>query len=130
MIPFIEAALSARVIHKSPDGIVRHATIEVADATFEIDEASGESQPNPPYLHTDALYGRAVAAGAQGEKPPYTAPYGDRAATHHRPLRQHLVPGRVPRHHTTIARLPRGQALSVSQFAENALLSSQYFVHS
>jgi PhnB protein len=88
MIPFIEAALDAKItgLHKSPDGIVRHATIEIADATFEIDEASGESQPNPSYLHiyvpdTDALYDRAVAAGAKGVKPPYTAPYGDRAAT-------------------------------------------------
>ena len=88
MIPFIEAALDGKItgLHKSPDGIVRHATIEIADATFEIDEASGESQPNPSYLHiyvpdTDALYDRAVAAGAKGVKPPYTAPYGDRAAT-------------------------------------------------
>ncbi len=88
MIPFIEAALEAKAtgVHKSPDGIVHHATIEIADATFEIDEASGESHPNPSYLHvyvpdTDALYARAVAAGATGVNPPYTAPYGDRAAT-------------------------------------------------
>ncbi len=88
MIPFIEAALGAKAtgVHKSPDGIVRHATIEIADATLEIDEAPGESQPNQSYLHvyvpdTDALYARAVAAGAKGVKPPYTAPYGDRAAT-------------------------------------------------
>lgn len=88
MIPFIETALGAEAtgVHKSPDGIVRHATIEIAGATFEIDEASDESQPNPSYLHiyvpdTDALYARAVAAGAKGIQPPYTAPYGDRAAT-------------------------------------------------
>jgi len=30
---------------------------------------------------TDALYARAVAAGAKGVQPPYTAPYGERAAT-------------------------------------------------
>jgi PhnB protein len=88
MIPFIEAAFGAKAtgVHKSPDGIVRHATIEIANATFEIDEASGESEPNESFLHvyvpdTDALYARAVAAGAKGVKPPYTAPYGDRAAT-------------------------------------------------
>jgi PhnB protein len=88
MIPFIEAALGAKAtgVHKSPDGIVRHATIEIADATFEIDEAPSESQPNQSYLHvyvpdTDALYARAVAAGVKGVKAPYTAPYGDRAAT-------------------------------------------------
>jgi PhnB protein len=88
MIPFIEAALGAQVsgVHKSPDGLVRHATIEIAGATFEIDEASAESHPNPSYLHvyvldTDALYARAIAAGAKGVKPPYTAPYGERSAT-------------------------------------------------
>jgi PhnB protein len=88
MIPFVEAALGAQVtgLHRSPDGLVRHATIEIAGATFEIDEASGESHPNPSYLHvyvpdTDALYTRALAAGATGVKPPYTAPYGERSAT-------------------------------------------------
>jgi PhnB protein len=88
MIPFIESALGAQVtgLHKSPDGIVHHATIEIAGATFEMDEAPGESQPTQSYLHvyvpdTDALYARAVAAGAKGITPPYTAPYGDRAAT-------------------------------------------------
>lgn len=88
MIPFIEAAFGAKAtgVHKSPDGIVRHATIDIAGATFEIDEASSESQPNQSYLHvyvpdTDALYTQAVAAGAKGVQAPYTAPYGDRAAT-------------------------------------------------
>jgi PhnB protein len=88
MIPFIEAAFGAKAtgVHKSPDGVVRHATIDIAGATFEIDEASSESQPNQSYLHvyvpdTDALYTQAVAAGAKGVQAPYTAPYGDRAAT-------------------------------------------------
>jgi uncharacterized glyoxalase superfamily protein PhnB len=88
MIPFIEAALGARAtgVHKSPDGIVQHATIEIAGATFEIDEAQGDVQPQSSYLHvyvpdTDALYAQAVRAGATGVTPPYTAPYGDRAAS-------------------------------------------------
>lgn len=88
MIPFIEAALGARAtgVHKSPDGIVRHATIEIAGATFEIDEAQDESQPTQSYLHvyvpdTDALYAQALAAGATSVTPPYTAPYGERAAS-------------------------------------------------
>ena len=87
MIPFIEAALGAHAtgVHKSPDGIVRHATIEIAGATLEIDEAQGESQPTQSYLHvyvpdTDAVYAQALAAGAKSVQPPYTAPYGDRAA--------------------------------------------------
>jgi PhnB protein len=88
MIPFIEAAFGAKAtgVHKSPDGIVRHATIDIAGATFEIDEAEGESQPTQSYLHvyvpdTDAVYAQALAAGAKGVTPPYSASYGDRAAT-------------------------------------------------
>jgi PhnB protein len=87
MIPFIEAALGAHAtgVHKSPDGIVRHATIEIAGATFEIDEAQDESQPTQSYLHvyvpdTDAVYAQALAAGATSVTPPYTAPYGERSA--------------------------------------------------
>ncbi len=87
MIPFAEAALGARAtgVHKSPDGIVHHATIEIAGATFEIDEAQGESQPTQSYLHvyvpdTDTVYAQALAAGATGITPPGNAPYGDRAA--------------------------------------------------
>ena len=88
MIPFIEAAFGAKAtgVHKSPDGIVQHATIDIAGATFEIDEAQGVTQPDRSYMHvyvpdTDAVYAQAVAAGAKGVQPPYTAPYGDRAAT-------------------------------------------------
>lgn len=86
-ISFFEAALGARAtgVHKSPDGIVRHATIEIAGATFEVDEAQGDVEPTRSYLHvyvpdTDAVYAQAVAAGAMSDHAPYTAPYGDRAA--------------------------------------------------
>lgn len=88
MIPFIEAAFGAEAlgVHKSPDGKVLHATIGIANATFEIDEAHGEFQPSPCYLHvyvpdTDALYAQAIRAGAISVTPPQNAPYGDRAAT-------------------------------------------------
>ena len=88
LIPFIEAAFGAQAtgVHNSPAGKVLHATIEIYGATFEIDEAQGALQPTPSYLHvyvpdTDALYAQAVAAGATAVEPPYTAPYGDRAAT-------------------------------------------------
>ncbi len=87
MIPFVEAALGAKAagVHKSPEGLILHATIEVAGATFEIAEAHGESQPSPHYLHvyvpdTDAAYSQALAAGATSITAPNDAPYGDRAA--------------------------------------------------
>jgi len=87
MIPFLQEAFGAEAIgvHKSPDGIVRHATIRIANATLEIDEAHGEFQPMPCHLHvyvpdTDAAYARALQAGAASIEAPRNAPYGDRAA--------------------------------------------------
>jgi PhnB protein len=87
MIPFVEAAFGAEAlgVHKSPEGRVLHATLSIANATFEIDEAHGESQPRPAYLHvyvtdTDAIYAQAVRSGAAGVTAPNDAPYGDRAA--------------------------------------------------
>jgi PhnB protein len=88
VIPFLEAAFGAEAlgVAKSPEGLILHATIKIADATLELNEAHGEFQPMPAYLHvyvpdTDAIYAQAVRAGATGVTPPANAPYGDRAAT-------------------------------------------------
>jgi PhnB protein len=87
MIPFMETAFGAECIglHKSPEGIVHHATIRIGNATLEIDEAHGEFQPMPCHLHVyvpdaDAAYARALHAGATSIDEPRNAPYGDRAA--------------------------------------------------
>ena len=87
MIPFLEAAFGAEAmgVHKTPEGIVMHATIRIGNATLEIDEAHGEFQPMPCHLHvyvpdTDAVYAQAIAAGATSIEAPRNAPYGDRAA--------------------------------------------------
>jgi PhnB protein len=87
MIPFLETAFGAEAmgVHKSPEGIVHHATIRIGDATLEIDEAHGEFQPMPCHLHvyvpdTDAAYARALKAGAASIEVPQDKPYGDRSA--------------------------------------------------
>jgi PhnB protein len=87
IIPFLEAAFGAEAlgVAKSPEGLILHATISIGNATIEIDEAHGEFQPTPFYLHayvpdTDALYAQALRAGATSVTAPYDAPYGDRAA--------------------------------------------------
>jgi PhnB protein len=87
MIPFLEAAFGAEAlgVHKSPKGVVLHATIRIGNATLEIDEAHGESHPKPCHLHvyvpdTDAVYERALRAGASSIEVPQVKPYGDRAA--------------------------------------------------
>jgi PhnB protein len=87
MIPFMETVFEAEAmgVHKSPEGIVHHATIRIGNATLEIDEAHGEFQPMPCHLHvyvpdTDAVYARAMEVGATSIEEPRNAPYGDRAA--------------------------------------------------
>ena len=87
MIPFLEAVFGAEAmgVAKSPQGAVRHATIRIGNATLEVAEAHGEYQPMPCHLHvyvpdTDAVYARALQAGATSIEPPRDAPYGDRAA--------------------------------------------------
>jgi PhnB protein len=87
MIPFMETVFGAEAVgvHKSPEGIVHHATIRIGNATLEIDEAHGEYQPMPCHLHvyvpdTDTTYARALEAGATSIEAPRNAPYGDRAA--------------------------------------------------
>jgi uncharacterized glyoxalase superfamily protein PhnB len=88
MIPFAEAAFRAEAlgVTKSAEGKILHATIRIGHATFEIDEAHGEFQPVPCYLHvyvpdTDARYADAIRAGATSVEAPATKPYGERSAT-------------------------------------------------
>ena len=84
MIPFLEAAFGGVVtghVPTSPEGHVLHATIQIGDNTLELDEAHGEFQPMPCHLHlhvddADALYARALRAGAASLDPPSNKPYG------------------------------------------------------
>ena len=83
----MEAAFGAEAmgVHKSPEGMVLHATMRVGNATLEIDEAHGEYQPKPCHLHiyvpdTDATYAQSLRAGATSLTEPNDVSYGDRAA--------------------------------------------------
>jgi len=88
MIPFVQSALNAEAlgVALSPEGKILHTTIKLGNATFEIDEAEGETVPPPAYLHiyvadTDACYAQALSAGATSVDPPSVKPYGERSAT-------------------------------------------------
>jgi PhnB protein len=84
MIPFLESAFGGVVqghVPRSPEGHVLHATVQIGDNTLEIDEAHGEFQPMPCHLHlhiddADAMYARALRAGATSIDPPSNKPYG------------------------------------------------------
>jgi uncharacterized glyoxalase superfamily protein PhnB len=84
MIPFLENAFGGVVqghVPTSPEGHVLHATIQIGGNTLEIDEAHGEFQPMPCHLHlhvddADAMYARALRAGATSIDAPSDKPYG------------------------------------------------------
>jgi PhnB protein len=84
MIPFLENAFGGVVLGHvplSPEGHVLHATIRIGDNTLELDEAHGEFQPMPCHLHlhvndADAMYARALRAGATSIDAPSDKPYG------------------------------------------------------
>ena len=84
MIPFLENAFGGVVtghVPMSPEGHVLHATIQIGDNTLEVDEAHGEFRPMPCHLHlhvedADAMYARAMRAGATSIDAPSDKPYG------------------------------------------------------
>jgi PhnB protein len=86
VINFLKRAFGAREIAKyaSPDGVVHHAEIRVGDSVVEMGEAHGKYEPMPAmfYLYVpdcDAVYRRALAAGATAIAEPTDHPYGDRS---------------------------------------------------
>jgi PhnB protein len=86
VINFLKQAFGAQEIAKyaSPDGVVHHAEIRVGDSVVEMGEAHGKYEPMPAmfYLYVpdcDAVYRRALAAGAKSISEPTDHPYGDRS---------------------------------------------------
>jgi len=87
LIDFLKQAFGAEeeARYQSPDGIVHHAKVRIGDSMVEMGEAHGEYQPLPATLHVyvedcDALYERALGAGATSLSAPADQPYGDRSA--------------------------------------------------
>ncbi len=80
-IDFSEAALGARTEMRAddPQGAVQHAVLRIDGAAVEV--SPGERLRTGIYLYVadcDALYQRAVAAGAKALGPPADMPDGDR----------------------------------------------------
>jgi PhnB protein len=86
MIEFLQKAFGAEEVYRaqSPDGTIPHAQVRIGDSTIGIGEAHGPYQPMPSTLHlyvpdADAVYQRALQAGATSIQPPADQPYGDRS---------------------------------------------------
>jgi len=87
LINFLKRAFGAEEVAKyaSPDGVVHHAVVKVGDSVLEMGEAHGKYEPMEAmfYLYVpdmEAVYHRALAAGATSFQEPTDQPYGDRNA--------------------------------------------------
>jgi PhnB protein len=88
VISFLKRAFGAEELGKyaSPDGVIHHARIKIGDSMLEMGEAHGPYKPMPTmfYLYVpnvDAMYSRALNAGATSTGEPADQPYGDRTAS-------------------------------------------------
>ena len=87
-IDFLKAAFAADevMVHEEPAGTVRHAQIRIGDTIVEIGEAHGPWQPIKTTVfltvpNCEAVYEKALGAGAKSVSPPEHTPYGLYVAT-------------------------------------------------
>jgi uncharacterized glyoxalase superfamily protein PhnB len=86
LIDFLKQAFGATESHppmKRPDGVIMHADLTIGDSHIMLGEACGEWKPMPGsiYLYVpdaDAVYQRALQAGAVSVMPMTDQFYGDR----------------------------------------------------
>jgi uncharacterized glyoxalase superfamily protein PhnB len=89
MIDFLKQAFGAEeiAVHRSPDEVVRHASIRVGTSIIELGEAHGQWQPAPSVFmmyvdDVDAWFARATkAAGVIVKDQPKLQPYGARVGS-------------------------------------------------
>jgi uncharacterized glyoxalase superfamily protein PhnB len=69
-----------------PDGTIMHAEVRIGGSPVELADANAEYPPRPTAIHlyvsdADAVYRRALEAGATSTHEPVDQPYGDREAS-------------------------------------------------
>ena len=86
VIDFLKRAFDAEDLGRfaDPEGVIHHATMKIGSSHLEMGEAHGQYQPMHGmfYLYVpncDAVYRRALAAGAKSIAEPTDHPYGDRS---------------------------------------------------
>ena len=87
LIEFLEAAFDATEInrHTDPQGNIRHAEVKIGDSPIMMGQANEQWKSMPSMIHlyvhdADAIYNKAVAAGATSLMAPTDQFYGDRSA--------------------------------------------------
>lgn len=93
LIDFVKEAFGAEEILKVPlpDATIMHAQVRIGDSMLEMADAGGEFKPTPTAIHlyvtdADAVYKRALDAGASSISEPVDQFYGDREAAVRDPL--------------------------------------------
>ena len=86
-LTFLKAGLGAEeiAVYQDAGGRIMHAQLRLGDSMLEFGEATEQYPQMKLSLHvyvpdTDALYERAVAAGAKTVRTPRVEPYGERSA--------------------------------------------------
>ena len=88
LLDFLQRAFNAQQLHSPmmrPDGSIGHAEVKIGDSVIMMGEPMGDMQPMPGsiYLYVndaDAVYQRALQAGATSLMEPADQFYGDRSA--------------------------------------------------
>lgn len=87
LIEFLKQAFEAEELMRmaQPDGGIMHAEVRLGDATIMLADATDQYPPTPAFLYlyvedTDAVYHKALAAGATAIREPTDEFYGDRTA--------------------------------------------------
>ena len=98
VINFVKRAFGAEELgrYATPDGVIHHTTMKIGNAHMEMGEAQGPYQPMPTmfYLYVedcDALYKRALAAGATSISEPTGSTLRRPQRRRNRSLRQQVV---------------------------------------
>jgi len=85
LIDFLKQAFDAEVTEcmAMPDGTVMHAQVKIGDSIIMMSDPRGACEPTPASLYlyvpdTDAVYAKALEAGATSVMEPADQFYGDR----------------------------------------------------
>jgi PhnB protein len=96
LLDFVKTVFDAEEVlcMKRPDGTINHAAVKIGDSMVELAETQAQWTPMPGVIHlyvsdVDAVYQRALLAGAILLQEPMDMHYGERSAAIQDPVGNH-----------------------------------------